>query len=402
MNSKSFKVISVCALVLALGILFLQTNKSAAPETGTDLQAEKNTPPAMVFQPDSQILSDAINPKLEAASILASTKKNEPPEKPAASVKTAYAYNKNACAGESKSCFQAYYKDLVRDYGVDATFSDIKIRYNENPIVASDCHPLMHIIGQEASNRYATVSEAYLHGDSFCWSGYFHGIMEGVVAKIGIEKLPAKLDSICADIPGKAEYNFNYYNCVHGLGHGIMESLADEVPKSLTMCDNLTGDWEKSSCYGGVFMENIIINSKGLTSKYLKKDDPLYPCNSVDTKYKYQCYLGQTSYALEVSGYNFKPVFDLCATVESPFRDVCNQSMGRDAANQARYNAVQIKTTCSIPNDAKDRENCVIGAVKDMISYYHSKTQADNFCAILSENEKAVCSQTADAYYKLF
>ena len=40
--------------------------------------------------------------------------------------------------------------------------------------------------------------------------------------------------------------------------------------------------------------------------KYLKNDDPMYPCTAVEGKYKEQCYLMQTSQALSVESYDFK------------------------------------------------------------------------------------------------
>ena len=223
-----------------------------------------------------------------------------------------------------------------------------------------------------------------------------------MIARIGKKNLPAKLDTICADIPGKATYNFDYYNCVHGLGHGIMEALGDEVFQSLAMCDNLTGDWERQSCYSGVFMENIIAYDRDGISDFLKPSDPLYPCDAVAEPYKAQCYLGQTSYVLQISNYNFKTIFNLCAGAVEPYRDICNQSAGRDAANQALHDTEKTKATCSFPVDPNDRANCVTGAVKEIISYYHSEDQAKQFCGALNYNDQSECLATADSYYTAF
>ena len=178
----------------------------------------------------------------------------------------------------------------------------------------------MHTIGKGASQRFKTVGEAFLYGDSYCWSGYYHGVLEGVIDKIGQKNLPQELNNICADISGKAAYNFDYYNCVHGLGHGIMAENEDDVFLSLKMCDNLEGNWEEESCYSGVYMQNIIdsttVADSGNIVKHLKSDDPMYPCNAVEDKYKYQCYLGQTSYALQVTGFDWKKIFGMCSALD--------------------------------------------------------------------------------------
>jgi hypothetical protein len=353
----------------------------------------------VVFQPEGQMVLQATQPGMVA--VLSASDVKELSSVPG------YAYSADTCVNSTStdteySCFASYYKNLVMDHGVDLAFADIKTRYSQVPIVTAECHPLMHVIGQAASIIYPVISDAYLHGDSFCWSGYYHGILEGVAFKIGKKNLPAQINTICSNIPGKETYNFEYFNCVHGLGHGIMELNKDDVPASLGICDDLNGEWEKESCYGGIFMENIIADNLNHDSKYLKTDDLLYPCDVLADKYKGECYLVQTSYALERSNYDFKKVSDLCTTVAGSFRDTCFQSYGRDAANQSRHDAVSTKALCYLSADANDGTNCVIGAVKEMVSYYDSNVQAQAFCNILNDHDKAICSATDEQYYSHF
>ncbi len=297
------------------------------------------------------------------------------------------------------SCYENYYDNLVATKGVEAAFADLKQRYIGNSYVQSQCHPLTHVIGHGAVELYPKVSEAYTHGDSFCWSGFYHGVMEGIIAKIGKKAVVSQLDNICSDIPGKDRYSFDYYNCVHGLGHGLMALTSDELFDSLTTCDNLTGAWEKSSCYGGVFMENVIVDNKNHFTKYLKPAEPLYPCNAVGASYKTSCYLMQTSYMLKVTGSDFKKVFDLCATADLGFEATCYQSLGRDASGQSVSNAEKTKATCDLGANYEQKSNCIVGAVKDFISYYHSDTQALHLCNILSSDLTQICTDTAHSYY---
>lgn len=181
-----------------------------------------------------------------------------------------------------------------------------------------------------------------------------------------------------------------------------MELDGDDVFGSLKTCDNLTGSWEKQSCYSGVFMENIIVFGRDGSAPDLKPADPIYPCTSVADAYKFQCYLGQTSFVLQQNGGNFKKTFDVCASVEGSFRDVCGQSIGRDGANYAGHDAQRTKTTCDLATAEQDTLNCVIGAVKEFISYYHSIDQANAYCNILSESEKQTCLTTGKQYFTLF
>jgi hypothetical protein len=265
---------------------------------------------------------------------------------------------------------------------------------------------MTHVIGRAAFDLYGDLSTTYAQGDNFCWSGYYHGAMEAVAAKLGPDKILNESNTICADVgTGQQKYSFYHYNCVHGLGHGFMGILDNEVFKSLETCDTLTDDWEKQSCYGGVFMENTMAESNpSRPSKYLKADQPLYPCTDVQSKYKNECYKMQTSYALQTQGNDFAKVFDLCSTVEDDFRPACYQSLGRDASasEQTVNDKDQTKSICMLGPDHEARSNCVVGAVKDFISYYHDDTRAKEFCESLDADLRAGCLQTAEEYYKIF
>lgn len=308
------------------------------------------------------------------------------------------------CGGqtyEKFSCFKKYYEGVIAKGGVADALADIKARYSD-PFIKSQCHQLMHVIGRAAANLYPTAPEAFKYGDGFCWSGYYHGAMESIVAGVPKENVAKALDTFCADISGKKTYSFDYYNCVHGLGHGVMSLLHNELPDSLKLCDNLTGSWERSSCWSGAFMENIIADEINHAAKYLKNDDPLYPCDIVDDTYKTTCYLMQTSRMLALVGGNFAKVFSLCETVGEAYIDTCYQSLGRDASGRTVSDTVSTRTTCLLGKDYRQQSNCIIGAVKDFISYFHSDTEARGLCASLPENLRDVCFSTAKSYYSVF
>lgn len=300
-------------------------------------------------------------------------------------------------------CYEKHFRKLVQTKGIAAAFDELKQRYPSEGYIRAECHPLTHIIGQEAVALYPKVSDAYKVGDSFCWSGYYHGVLEGYIAKIGRENLAAKINDICSDIPGKDKYTFDYYNCVHGLGHGVMASTADELFDSLSMCDNLKGDWEQKSCASGVFMENVIVDGKNHFTKYLDPKDPLYPCDATPEKYKETCYLMQTSYMLKIAGGDFLKVFDWCASAEANFQTTCYSSLGRDASGRSTSNIDMTRTTCLLGKPGDQQLFCVIGAVKDFVSYYHSDVQAKQFCnSFTDDNLKETCLSTEASYYQLF
>ena len=310
------------------------------------------------------------------------------------------------CSGASAtefSCYQKRYQNLVRDYGVKATFDELKDEYEKNEFVHSSCHQLTHLIGYTAYDLYGDIPSTYSQGDNFCWSGYYHGAMQAFVAKIGPERILEEANTTCADQGQHQRYSFYHYNCVHGLGHGFMAVRENELFESLEMCDTLLEDWERESCYSGVFMENVVAkDNSDHPSKYLKADQPLYPCTDVEPHYKTQCYRMQTSYALHTQGNDFAKVFDLCATIEDDYRPACYQSLGRDASGQSDHDVAKTKSTCMLGKDYEAQSECVLEAVRNIISYYDSDEQAKALCESFDADFRAACLQTAEEYYRIF
>jgi hypothetical protein len=110
----------------------------------------------------------------------------------------------------------------------------------------------------------------------------------------------------------------------------------------------------------------------------------------------------QTSYMLRVKGGDFSEVFSLCRTVPAPNDVICYQSLGRDASGQSVSDPVRTKDSCLLGPDETAQSNCVVGAVKDFISYHHSDIQAKSFCEMLPANLSEICMNTAKSYYKIF
>jgi len=310
--------------------------------------------------------------------------------------------NQYSCTNDKSSmaCYEQHYKDLTLSKGTQAAFTALKTAYISDPLTKSYCHQITHVIGRTEADSLNDVSLAYAQGDNFCWSGYYHGVMESIVTKIGSNNIINALPNICTAIKLKKRYSFDHFNCVHGLGHGIMDITASNLFSSLKLCDSLQDSWEQQSCYGGVFMENEMdeVNPSHST-KYLSATDPMYPCTAVDTKYKEQCYLMQTSHALRISNEDFSLVFSECGKIESLYQNTCYQSLGRDASGNSNSDVDQTKAHCLLGTTYTAQSNCIVGAIKDFISYYHSDTQASMLCNAFDQTLQDICNATKTQYY---
>lgn len=284
------------------------------------------------------------------------------------------------CSTLDYKCYENYYSALVKTQEVKEAFNDLKLRYENDPFAKMMCHPLVHALGRAASLKLATTSEAFAQGDNFCSSGYFHGVLEGVTGKIGRQKILESLNNICRDFRVKNVYSLDYYNCVHGLGHGLMAITDDELFVSLDYCEKLNGDWEQKSCASGVFMENIVADGINHKTKYLKNDDLLYPCNQSPEKLKESCYLMQSSYILRQNRLDFKKTFDVCESAGKPYNHKCYQSLGRDASGFTISDISSTKNICLLGKDFDQILGCFIGAAKDFKYYFGDNIKASKLC----------------------
>lgn len=306
------------------------------------------------------------------------------------------------------SCYQARYEDLVYNSGVEAAFADLKDEFAKEKFVETNCHQLTHGIGRAAAEFYSgDIASTYSQGDDFCASGYYHGALETIVANIGADKILDEADNICAEPREQQDQSLNHRNCAHGLGHGFMGLYENEVFESLEACDALSEEFEREQCSGGVFMENTMDeDNPSNPSKYLKADQPFYPCTEVKTEYKNQCYGRHVIYALNKQGNDFAKVFDLCRKVEDDFRRSCYDGLGNYAAVQSTYNdtadgaqAEFIRGLCMLGQDIEAFSKCYSGAVRELIFFYDSDVQAKALCeSLMRADWRAVCLRVSEKY----
>jgi hypothetical protein len=288
------------------------------------------------------------------------------------------------------ACWEQAFGNLSYDQGPKAALKMFDEKIASDRAVESDCHRIAHTIGSAALVRYkGNVAQAFSQGSSSCWSGYYHGILER--ALIGARtkaELATAVRGLCDD-PGVRRTTFIYYQCVHGIGHGLMIRSGLNLPLSLSICEELATAWDQTSCDGGVFMENFN-TSYGVKSPYLRDNDSVYPCNAVKERHKLYCYLQITDRILSLTGYDWKKTSATCATVEKDWRPTCFQSYGRSASGTARLDASELVRLCNIPT-GQWRSECIYGAVRDIVSNDAGATRAGKFCMKLDASLRSRC-----------
>jgi len=256
-----------------------------------------------------------------------------------------------------------------------------------------DCHQEAHLIGRLSYQLFA--KEVFHKGSSACHSGYYHGAMEAFLFQQGTQNLSENINSLCSNFPT----SFTKFECLHGVGHGILAYENYDLPWALETCRQLKDNFAQNSCFGGVFMENIVTaEGNGAGNSHQTSwvsTDPYFPCNSIDqsSDIQNQCYLMQTSRMLDIADHNFETVADLCLNVPDSKKDTCFQSLGRDAAGQTLRDPDKILNICS-KVDGKFFNDCILGALNVIVDFWGDEQsgQASQFCGKISDNsQKSNC-----------
>lgn len=237
-----------------------------------------------------------------------------------------------------------------------------------------DCHQQAHVVGRDSFKLFgASVFNKINYG---CHSGYLHGAMEAFIAGLGSDNLTSRTEKLCK----RFKTDFSKFECLHGIGHGFTAYLDYDLPEALKMCGGLSDDYGRRSCFGGVFMENIMVaEGRGAIAGHKTKwinSDPHFPCNGVDRSYlvQFECYQMQTSRMLQLSSYNFNFIKDECLKAPSDMVSICFRSMGRDVAGQTLRDEEKILSICQIVPYIFFRE-CVTGALNVIIDFWGERVE---------------------------
>jgi hypothetical protein len=291
------------------------------------------------------------------------------------------------CKQTDFHCFEQAFANISYDDGPKAALDKFDEDIKTPGPIERDCHRIAHAIGAGALSHFdGNVGQAFVAGRPSCTSGYYHGILERAFLGVDQNKLGQAARKFCSD-PKIRVSEFIAYQCVHGLGHGLMIYTGYDLPVSLHTCDKLQpGD--RLSCTGGVFMENYQ-SSYGVTSRWLKPKDLIYPCSAVAERYKFYCYDLVTARILPKVHYNWRKAAAWCRRSEPRWVPVCFQSMGRDASGFTRLDPPRIVRICRIAG--KHARDCIFAASEDMTYTDVNAHRAKNLCLIAPSGTRKAC-----------
>lgn len=312
----------------------------------------------------------------------------------------------NGClnrAGESGACLDGLFREFLKSHTTADALALIQRYESEDTGLRLSCHPVVHAVGRETFRQKGTVHDAFTACDQTCHSGCYHGAMERFIrgsaasddeaGHISQEELRAKAAVAC-DPSEATRFRFQ---CLHGLGHALMFFSDYRLKEALGSCDVLADPWSRSSCYGGLFMENVF--SATPEKRDLSPTDYHYPCSALDMKYKSDCYMMQTTRMSEM-GLNTTELFAECRRA-GDYQYICMQSIGRDLSNDARIGDPKpVAAKCEL-GQGEERRACTRGVAYALLDNTWDGRYAFPFCASFRSNEDmSHCFAISESYLK--
>ena len=341
---------------------------------------------------------------------------------------------RSACADPASrsQCFETQLVPLATEGKVKLAMGALGELAELDGNVRTDGHVYAHAIGIAAGKTTPDVAAAFTQCSESFQSGCYHGVIQAWFArqgKIGVDEA----NELCQPFREKAEDRWIRFQCVHGMGHGLTMLYKHDLRLGLKGCDLLLYPWDRSSCYGGAFMENIVnvtnphhpaaaldqaASAAGAANEHatnsdtasghsghdmaamdhpataFKAVDPTnqhYPCSVLDEKYLAACYQMQTSVMLHNNGGNMADAARSCDTAPKAMRVICYTSLGRDISSWSHQNHAEAIRMCSLGKELY-RPWCYFGVVKNLIDINARTADGIAFCrAVPGDANKQVC-----------
>lgn len=210
-------------------------------------------------------------------------------------------------------------------------------------------HLLNHTVGTYLYKTYGAKGLTYCK--DYFLSSCYHGFVLNAIAKGGSPEIQRIIQE-CAK-HGSAVLG----QCAHALGHGLLAFAGyASLLQALEGCDEAgqqSPGMPLFNCYDGVFMENVwgIHDGQPSPDRWVKPQDPLYPCNDarIPSKYLPGCWSNQPSLMYQLFNSDITRVGQECLQVKnSSYQQICFDGLARQIHPLVNGNADQARQLCSL------------------------------------------------------
>lgn len=333
-------------------------------------------------------------------------------------------------ARATQDCVAQPLLQVVDSSGPAHSMAVLEEMLRRQPRLGADAHGLAHAIGIRAYDSPATLSQVFASCPPTHLSGCYHGVMQAYFLGLRESTAPASkslLDSLCAD--HRAVSDALYFQCVHGVGHGLMALHDNYLPAALASCDLLSAPSDVESCHAGSFMENLIVathphhsalahasdlrggprapgaqdagehgqhtahETRGAKSSWTALDpkDEQYPCSVLEPRYQSGCYNMQSSVMLFHNRGHVARTAAACERAPEAFLIPCLRSLGRDVFALAGGDYAKGAGKCGELEGPREL-HCVYGFAQTVVNVRASAEDGMRFCdEVTGGQEKGAC-----------
>ena len=322
---------------------------------------------------------------------------------------------------EKQACYERHLLDELDRAGVGPALEMLETVAVGDLSVEAQGHVYTHAIGIEAYSPETPFEEVFSECTVLFQSGCYHGVVQSHFIASGAADAEQVVE-LCGPFEREPVDRWILFQCLHGLGHGLTMYYAHHLPMALEGCDFLTNDWNRQSCYGGVFMENVVnatdphhpaselllgegdgegedggegeaghgahdhaamAMTEGIEGlepwEALRADDPHYPCSVLDEQYLNACYMMQTSAMLWHNEGDIGGAATSCLDAPEGWRELCFVSLGRDVSGRTVLDPDEGLDECG-KSPEEFREWCYVGLVKNYVDVTATTGAAFAFC----------------------
>lgn len=254
-----------------------------------------------------------------------------------------------------------------------------------------ETHLLNHTIGDYLYEKYGP--SGLVQCRDYFLSSCYHGFLLHAIASGGLPMVEESYNACLKEGMSVAT------QCAHAIGHGFLANLGyKNIPEALKACDEAAktmNNFPAFNCYDGIFMENIWAVHDGEPSpdRWVKPEDPLYPCNDprIESKYLTGCWSNQPSLAYQLFKGDIEKVGKLCETVKvKELQQMCFDGLARQIHPITSGSVEKTFNLCGLMPSQKWTDFCININARSSYSVGDRETPFQ-ICGIIRTEAKQDC-----------
>jgi hypothetical protein len=300
-------------------------------------------------------------------------------------------------------------ESILDSRGLAAALDSLGSRAQRDTALQREGHQIAHALGRRAVERHRGDVAVIGECRPVFASGCYHGVVEASLHAAGRIDVPA-LERLCVSAAGP-ERPAPAFECIHGLGHGILDARGYDVEATLRDCDALSTARRAASCHAGAFMEaiNAGVGAPAMHGTHqhtqghgarpprlpvIDTTDPYSPCQAYGDPYATSCWLFQGFLILRATDFDPGRALRVCDGAPDGRAGRCYESVGHQLTGLLQKGDQWILEQCARGQPAL-APHCAGGATLALNAMDWTGSRAAGLCAGAPEDWKETCYRTA-------